>query len=53
MRCGQQGGGARALARFNVHCGAALEMPRPSAIFTLKRRERRAPIAPHNSMANF
>ena len=32
-------------ARFNVHCGAALEMPSPPAIFTLKRRERRAPFA--------
>jgi hypothetical protein len=36
--------GARASARFNVHCGAALEMPGPLLIRALKRRERRAPL---------
>jgi hypothetical protein len=37
--------GARASARFNVHCVAALEMPGPFPIRALKRRERRAPPA--------
>jgi hypothetical protein len=42
----QSSAGARASARFNVHGGAALEMPPPLSIRALKRRERRAPSAP-------
>ena len=35
--------GARASARFNVHCGATQEVSGPLPIRELKRRERRAP----------
>ena len=35
--------GARALARFNVHCGVAREISGLLPVRTLKRRERRAP----------
>lgn len=38
--------GARALARFNVHCDEAQEMSAPLSTRALKRRERRAPLAP-------
>jgi hypothetical protein len=44
----QQSDGARALARFNIQSGAALKNPRPPAICALKRRERRAPLAPNS-----
>jgi hypothetical protein len=37
--------GARASARFNVTSHAARKMPGPLAFSTLKRRERRAPLA--------
>jgi len=38
--------GARASDRFNVYCGATLKWPGPFPIRALKRRERRAPLAP-------
>jgi len=39
-------GGARASARFNAHDGAAAENSNPPSLWALKRRERRAPLAP-------
>jgi hypothetical protein len=39
--------GARASARFNVHGDAAQKLPGPLSIRALKRRERRAPLAPN------
>lgn len=43
--------GARASARCNVHGGAAMKMPGPLPIRALKRRDRRAPLAPNESHA--
>jgi prepilin-type processing-associated H-X9-DG protein len=47
LRLVQWSDGARALARFNLHCGATLEMPSPPSLRVLKRRGRRAPLAPN------
>ena len=41
--CGTTTAGARASARFNVHCGEAREISSPLPVRELKRRERRAP----------
>ena len=38
--------GARHLCRFNVTGQRVLEICNPSLFFTLKRRERRAPVLP-------
>ena len=43
LRLRHLGEGARALARFNVRRGVALNMPGTRAVRVLKRRERRAP----------
>ena len=47
LRLVQWSGGARASARFNVHRGAAQEIPGPLPLRALKRCERRAPFAPY------
>ena len=46
LRLGQYGDGARASARFNAQSCGAHKTPSPLAVWTLKRRERRAPLAP-------
>ena len=46
LRLVQYGDGARASARFNAQSCGAHKTPSPLAVWTLKRRERRAPLAP-------
>ena len=51
LRLVQYGDGARASARFNVQGCGAHKTSRPFADWTLKRRERRAPLAPLSGRA--
>jgi hypothetical protein len=44
LRLAQSGDGARALARFNSQFHEAHKIRSPLAAWTLKRRERRAPL---------
>ncbi len=46
LRLVQYGDGARASARFNAQSCGVHKTPSPLAVWTLKRRERRAPLAP-------
>ena len=44
LRFGQYGDGARVSTRFNVEKYEALKTPSPLGLFTLRPRERRAPL---------